>query len=262
MIKVCHMTSAHGAEDVRIFHKECVSLAKVGYDVYLVERGESYEKNGVHIVGVGEIPAGRIKRMTKGAKTVYQKALEIDADIYHFHDPELLPYGLKLKSKGKKVIFDSHEDVPAQIMDKVWIPVPFRRLVSGLYARYELYAVRRLDAVSAVRKVAYRFQNKVNHMEIIENYPRLDDIQFHDTRFSQREPIICYAGGISKARGEDVMIEAMRDLDSVLIIAGRHAQEEIDGGKIHYTGYLNRDEINALYGVSVVGLCLLRPIIN
>ena len=45
MIKVCHMTSAHEEEDIRIFRKECVSLAEAGYDVYLVERGESYEKN-------------------------------------------------------------------------------------------------------------------------------------------------------------------------------------------------------------------------
>ena len=108
MIKVCHMTSAHEEEDIRIFRKECVSLAEAGYDVYLVERGESYEKNGVHIVGVGEIPAGRLKRMTQGAKKVYAAAKALDADIYHFHDPELLPYGLKLKKAGKKVIFDSH----------------------------------------------------------------------------------------------------------------------------------------------------------
>ena len=97
MIKVCHMTSAHGPEDVRIFHKECVSLAKAGYDVYLVERGDSYEKNGVHIVGVGQPSGGRLSRMTSFAKKVYQAALALDADIYHFHDPELLPYGLKLK---------------------------------------------------------------------------------------------------------------------------------------------------------------------
>ena len=66
----------------------------------------SYEKNGVHIVGVGTIPDSRLRRMTQGAKRVYETALALDCDIYHFHDPELLPYGLMLKKKGKKVIFD------------------------------------------------------------------------------------------------------------------------------------------------------------
>lgn len=75
MMKVCHMTSVHPIEDVRIFHKECISLAKAGYEVYLVECGESYDKNGVHIVGVGEIPGNRLKRMTKGiAKKLYKSA--------------------------------------------------------------------------------------------------------------------------------------------------------------------------------------------
>ena len=40
MIKVCHMTSAHQPGDTRIFQKECVSLAKAGYQVFLVQRGE------------------------------------------------------------------------------------------------------------------------------------------------------------------------------------------------------------------------------
>ena len=75
MVKICHMTSAHGEEDVRVFQKECISLARAGYEVYLVERGESYEKQGVHIVGVGELPISRRKRMTKGAKRVYETAL-------------------------------------------------------------------------------------------------------------------------------------------------------------------------------------------
>ena len=92
MIKVCHLTSAHDAEDVRIFHKECVSLARAGYQVCLVAHGESYEKNGVRIVGVGELPQSRLKRMTEGGKMVYEAALAVDADLYHFHDPELLPY--------------------------------------------------------------------------------------------------------------------------------------------------------------------------
>ena len=109
MTKVCHMTSAHAPEDDRIFHKECVSLAKAGYDVYLVERGDSYEKAGVHIVGIGEVSGGRLDRMFHVTKQVCEKALALDADIYHFADPELLPWGLKLKRQGKQVIFDSHE---------------------------------------------------------------------------------------------------------------------------------------------------------
>ena len=61
MTKVCHMTSVHPPEDVRIFLKECVSLAKAGYDVYLVEQGDSYEKNGVHIIGVGTPPTAELR---------------------------------------------------------------------------------------------------------------------------------------------------------------------------------------------------------
>jgi hypothetical protein len=34
--KVCHITSAHSRYDVRIFHKQCKSLAANGYDVTLL----------------------------------------------------------------------------------------------------------------------------------------------------------------------------------------------------------------------------------
>ena len=69
-MKVCHMSTAHAPEDDRIFHKECVSLANAGYEVYLVVRGDSYEKNGVHIVGVGQPSGGRLSRMTAFSKKV------------------------------------------------------------------------------------------------------------------------------------------------------------------------------------------------
>ena len=61
MIKVCHMTSAHSPHDTRIFYKECVSLAKAGYEVYLVQRGECCEEIGVHVVGVGQPSGGRLR---------------------------------------------------------------------------------------------------------------------------------------------------------------------------------------------------------
>ncbi len=91
---VCHLTSVHPVEDVRIFHKECVSLAKHGFDVTLVACGEpayKQNKNGVNVVSLDVPVKNRFERMTKRTRAVYKKALEVDADIYHFHDPELLP---------------------------------------------------------------------------------------------------------------------------------------------------------------------------
>ncbi len=261
-LKVCHMTDAHIQEDIRIFHKECISLAGHGFDTYQVSRGKEYEKNGVHMVGIGEISGNRLLRMTRAAKRVYQAARNLDADIYHIHDPELLPYGMKLKRQGKKVIFDSHEDVPAQIMDKAWIPVFLRRAVSVLYRLYETHAAKRLDAViAATPYIAEQFQKRAKRVAVVNNYPKLEDIQFHDTPFKQRDSIVCYAGGINENRGEKVMIEAMKDVDGVLILAGEHEEKVIEEGSvtIRYTGRLDREGINDLYGRAVLGLCMLMP---
>ena len=63
MVRICHLTSVHRSNDVRIFTKECSSLAKnPEYDVFLVARGDSREENGVHVIGVGEFSGGRIGR--------------------------------------------------------------------------------------------------------------------------------------------------------------------------------------------------------
>ena len=173
-MKICHMTSAHRSDDVRIFVKECSSLATAGHEVWLVARGDSREENGVHVIGLGEAPKGRRERMTAFVRQVYEKALSLDCDVYHFHDPELLPYGLKLRRAGKSVIFDSHEDVPGQILDKTWIPAPLRRLVSRTYQALETYVVKRLDAVvAATPHIERQFHGRANKAITVRNYPLL-----------------------------------------------------------------------------------------
>ena len=262
--KICHFTSAHEALDDRIFLKECVSLRKAGYDVYIVAKGDDSIRDGVTIKGCG-FSKNKLQRLFFFAKHVYKIAKSLDCDVYHFHDPELLPYGIKLKKLGKKVIFDSHEDVPAQILDKEWIPSLFRKIVSKLYKKYESKAVRMLDAVVvATPHIAEQFEGRTGKIVVIHNYPKLDDIVFHEKTFEQRERIACYAGGINELRGEKVMLDSMKNVDATLILAGDHDKSTLENGigKVIYTGKLNRKEVNELYGKARLGLVILLPAHN
>ncbi len=106
-MRICHMTSAHEYSDDRIFIKECTSLAENGYETFLVSKGSSKIENGINVVGAGEMPQSRWKRMTGFTKEIYKLACKLDCEVYHFHDPELLPYGRKLK-KWAKQLFLTH----------------------------------------------------------------------------------------------------------------------------------------------------------
>lgn len=136
MIHVCHMTSAHASDDTRIFYKECVSLAKAGYEVSLVARGPAVRRPASGSWAWACPSGGRLFRMLFFARRIYRQALALDAEVYHLHDPELLPYGLRLKRRGKVVIFDSHEFTAQAILEKHWLPKPLRRIdvpsVSGV----------------------------------------------------------------------------------------------------------------------------------
>lgn len=223
MVKICHMTSAHDSDDVRIFHKECVSLAAAGYDTYLVAQGDSREEKGVHVLGVGDAPESRLKRMTDFAKKVYDTALEVDADIYHIHDPELLPYAAKLKKRGKKAIFDSHENHPAQIREKEYIPGPIREPMSRLYKKRETMLTAGLDAV--IMPCTFDgeniFEGRAKRTCFIANYPKLSDFYGRYDPAAEKPNDICYVGGLTYARGIYHLVKAAHKAGKRLVLAGR-----------------------------------------
>lgn len=268
-VKVCHFTSAHQANDVRIFHKECVSLAQAGFRVYLVAANtEEQTINGVQIVSAGAPQTGRLSRMLKTSRAVYKKALSLDADVYHFHDPELLPYGLKLQRLGKKVIYDSHEDLPRQISGKHWIPRIFRGVIARMVEVYENYVNRRLSfVVAATPTIRERFVKVNPSCTDICNYPLLHEItELPD--WNQRKQEVCYIGGISAIRGVREAVAALEDLPQVrLNLAGAFSppafREELiysPGWKqVNELGFVDRQAIAAILNRSKVGIVTLYP---
>jgi hypothetical protein len=116
---VCMLTSVHSAFDVRIYEKEARSLTTAGFRVMIVAPHDKNEqKEGVEIIAVRRC-GHRLQRITKGIWDVYRKAREIDAQVYHIHDPELIPVGILLKLTGNRVVYDVHEDVPRDIHSKL-----------------------------------------------------------------------------------------------------------------------------------------------
>lgn len=271
VIKVCHFTSAHKPDDVRIFHKECTSLAAAGFDVYLVAANCTAEiKNNVKIVCAEAPVSGRFTRMLKTSKLVYKKALSLNADIYHFHDPELLPYALRLKRKGKKVIYDAHEDVPKQILGKYWINQYLRNIISKCFETYENYVAKKLDfIITATPFIRDRFIRVNKNTRDICNYPIIQEF-IETVEWKNKKNEICYVGGITRIRGIVEVVKALEGSDVRLNLAGDYSpislQDELKDLKgwenVNEFGFVGRKEISNILANSKVGMVTLYPQIN
>ena len=264
-LKVCHMTSAHGQEDTRIFHKECVSLRTLGYDVYLVSKGKTYNKDGVHIVGVENPGDGRIKRMLFSTKSVYKAALAIDADIYHAHDPELLPILLKLKKQGKKTVFDSHEHTVGAISEKEYIPRWLRPFVQWAYESYQTYVCKKMDAVvTATPNVTAYFKAKGCNLVIdLCNFPILKS--FHEPNYAART--VSFAGGINKQWNHEAVISAIDEIpDCQYLLCGFSSEDYLNRlrclhgwSRVQFCGRVSHENVADILRQSSVGVSLLTP---
>jgi hypothetical protein len=129
--RVCHITTVHPVDDHRILHKECVSLRDAGYEVSLVApRAGDANVEGISVVGFDRGPArNRLERTVRRPRAAYAAAVAVDAELYHFHDPDFLPFAVRLARAGRRMVYDAHEDVPEQIRHKEWIPAPARASV-------------------------------------------------------------------------------------------------------------------------------------
>ena len=272
-IKVAHLTSVHPRYDARIFLKMCSSLARENFNIYLVvaDGAGNDNKNNVNIIDVGS-SKNRIQRIFQTTKFVFKEAKNLDADIYHLHDPELLLIGVKLKKLGKKVIFDSHEDVALQILSKTYLNQRLRWIISKFYSLFELWACKKIDAViAATPTIANNFKKKNIKTVDINNYPILDELVLKEIEFGKKNQF-CYVGGLTQHRGIKEIIVAIGrvDTNTKLILAGNFTDERfkeacksIDSwNQVDAVGFVDRNKIRSILNESIAGINTLYPIPN
>lgn len=272
-LAVLHASSVHKRTDVRIFIKECAALQHGGYNVSLVvaDGGGNETVNGIEILDVGK-PSSRWARVFRTSLYIFLTALRSEACIVHLHDPELLPWGLFLKIFDKKVIFDAHEDVTLQLLNKPYLGAFLRKCFSGFYKIIERQICGSLDGVvAATPAIAANFQKIKTPVVTVCNYPVVNE--FVNSKSSKkRDNVVCYVGGISKARGIETLLAALALSKSKaeLYLAGdcfepdfkRHLEDSYLWRRVNDFGIVDRVGVSKIYDSARVGMVTLHPIPN
>jgi glycosyltransferase involved in cell wall biosynthesis len=236
-MRIVHITSVHNPFDRRIFYKQATSLANDGFEVHLIAASMEALPVVVDGVYVHTVRKARSKfeRVFGTGFRVIRKAFKIPADIYHFHDPELIPWCFLLKLVGKRVVMDVHEDYPAQVYGMDWVPRPLRRAVSFVARVLEKVGAKVFDGVVTTDDILQgRFATMKPRGRVIsaQNYPVISMAiraqQISISKYTAQR--ILFLGGLTQARcGQEFIaaLEALDDLPFEVYVGGNHNDEEI-----------------------------------
>ena len=267
MKKVCYFTSKP-PDDPRIFYKECKSLANAGYEVYLVSPNAKPEISfGVNIVGIKYNAKSLFSRLFVLPKLLYKSSLAINADIYHFNDPASLYYGIKLKKKGKKVIFVRFEDHPLLLLEHKG-PYFLLKLIGFFYKYYEAYACKHFDAlIFCYHWTQDRLSRYCKINDLIFNFPILQETPLRELKKNDEDKFtVCYAGLLSQMWNIDKIFSSLQLLKDVNLKIAGHGDNSIvvkykisnSWVNVNFYGRIAREDVyKVVYSRSDVGMALL-----
>lgn len=258
------VTVVHHPEDARIQHRQIAALLAAGHRVTFAApftaRGVC-PRLGVSAIDLPRALGRRRVAALRAARDVVASR-SADVDLLLLHDPELVLAVAGLRRRPVTV-WDVHEDTPASMSLKPWMPGPLRPVAAAGVRWLEGFADRHLRLLLAEDSYADRFSTA---HPIVPNTAGVPEVT--PPPGSRR---VVYLGNVTAARGVHDMVETAR-------LLGGRADVEIIGGAeptiaavlraavaenlLTWHGFVPNDRALHLLDGAVAGLSLLHDHAN
>lgn len=224
MGKVFHIAPGHWAGHMRIYHRQCLSLARAGYAVELAARPLSGEELSpliqLHSLGDYGRPtlSWRLIERIHRCQRAYRLALRSKASLFQFYSPEFICWGARLRRTTKcPVVFDCMEDFEGYVRQRRGIPNVLRRPLVRIVRQQLRYAARNVDAlIVADEGTARMLRPYAQRLVVLHNFPQLSLFQDPGIDGLAKPFDLVYHGSIPKYH-----LEVCLAVDEVLLARGR-----------------------------------------
>lgn len=245
----------------------CSSLAEHDYDVLLVGRKlkssipletKSYQQQRLSLL----LTNGKLFYLEYNLRLFFFLLFKKFDIICGIDLDTILPGYFISKLTGKKCVYDAHEifsEVPEVIR---------RPATQKIWKWVEKFSARRISNCYTVSEgvAEYFFQSYGRKFEVIKNVPLKITLP-NESKTTGDLPKILYQGAINEGRGIEAMIEAMKEIQGTLVLAGdgdltlqlkKQVNEWKMSDKIIFTGKKKLDELQTLALEATIGINLLQ----
>jgi glycosyltransferase involved in cell wall biosynthesis len=272
------LTSGHSAVDSRIFYKEAMSLRKIYDDVVVIGHYDEGIccKDGIKIRGY---KSGKsLKERYNFLNKLIDIAVEEKADVYHFHDFELVLRIMKIKKKlpNAKLIYDVHEYYPEMVTMSKNIPSILKPFGAFYVKHKEDKVAKNMDYIITTDDYNKERFSKINkNVEVVYNFSDFKLKEEPDKELSKEYDVI-YQGGISVERGAINLVKAIhiasKKIKNIkMIFVGSFDDEETQNSislyisqngledNIKYLGRVSHIEVEDYIRKSKIGMVAFLP---
>jgi len=200
-----------------------------------------------------------------------QAAHREKADVYHFHDLELVPLGLFLRIfMRKKVIYDIHEPDPKCILGKDYLTGFMRPFLARGVDWLQKISARILDHIIVAGddiKESFSESGLSSQVTVVKNVPLPEFAFAFDPSQNKKGNQLIYVGSITRIRGIKEIVEAMHYVrhQAELLVIGACDQPDYEAeirqmanAKVRIIGEIPHREVMTYLKTETIGLLCLH----